>query len=200
MSCCGGGDNAARKARELEDQRQARIQSGVADINNIFSGFNDKFYKGRADAYTGYALPQFTQQFGNANRNLTYALADRGLTNSSAARKQQSDLSFQGNVQKQGIIDTGAQQANQLRSQVEGQRSNLISQLQASADPATSSQLALSQAQSLSLPSTFAPLGNLFSNYAKNYALNAQAQAYNQAGLGVTGANNPLGASSYKLN
>lgn len=197
MACCGGRSDAASiAARREEDAKQARIQSGVSDINSIFSGFDTPFYQKRQQDYVNYALPQFGRQLGDASRNLTYSLADRGLERSSAQRKASSDLGYQAGVQKQGIIDTGAQQSNDLRKSVEQQRSNLIGQLQISADPTTSSQMALSSAQNLSLPSTFAPLGNLFTNYAKTYALNQTAKAYQQAGFGGT---NPLGGASYSL-
>lgn len=193
-------DRATREMRQQEARRQAAIQQGLLDIKNIFKPFDENFYKGRADAYTQYAMPQFTRQFADASRNLGGSLASKGLFDSSAARKSYSDLGYQANVQKQGIIDTGTEQANTLRKNVEQQRSNLIGQLQASADPITSSQNALASASNMMLPSTFQPLGNLFTNYARTYALNQQGQMYNQfsQGLGM-GSNNPLGTSSYRL-
>lgn len=198
MGCCGGGSDPSKAARQLENEKQSRITQGTADINQIFSGFNEPFYKQRQQAYVGYALPQFTRQFQDASNNLSYSLADRGLGRSGAQRKMSSDLGFQGNVQRQGIIDTGTQQANDLRKQVENQRSNLFSQLQISADPASSAQQALSSASNLTLPSTFAPLGNLFANYAKTSALNQQSQMYNQY-TSALNSNNPLGAQPYSL-
>lgn len=198
MSCCGGGSDPSAYARQLETQKQAKIQTGLGDINSIFSGFDENFYNKRKDDYVRYALPQFGRQFQDANKNLAYSLAGHGLTNSSAARTSFSNLGFQGDVQKQGIVDTAAQQGNELRKGVEGQRSNLIGQLQLSADPTSSAQQALASAQGFQAPSTFQPLNNLFANYAKTYALGQQSQAVNQFTSGLN-SNSPLGSQPYSL-
>lgn len=180
MGMYGGGSDAAEQARAQEDARQARIQTGLADINKTFSGFDTAFYDQRKKDYVDYAMPQLYKQLGNTQRGMFYGLANRGLVGSGAAQKVASDLAYETNTQKQGIADTAVQQASQLRQNIEGQRSSLISQLQASADPTSASQQALASAAAYSAPSALAPIGNLFSNFAQLYGNQQLANTYNQ--------------------
>ena len=201
MGLCSSPPDAGKEARRLEEERQGRIKEGLGSINKTFEPFNDKFYGQRQQDYTNFAMPQLYQQLGQANRQGFYGLANRGLQKSSAADLFGSNLARETNVQKQGIVDTGIAQSQQLRRDVEGQRSNLFAQLQASADPTTASQQALSSAGQFSLPSAFQPIGNLFQNFAQMYANNQTAKAYQpqqyQSGYGLN--NSPLAQRSYSL-
>jgi hypothetical protein len=203
MGLCGSsGGNPGAEARALEDQRQARITQGLQSIDQTFGKFDEGFYKKRQQDYTNFAMPQLYQQLAQTNRQGFFGLANRGLHNSSAANEFGSNLAKETNVQKQGIVDTGIAQAQQLRKDVEGQRSNLTAQLQASADPTTASQQALSVAGSYSLPGAFQPIGNLFQNFAQLYANNQIAKEYGRGGqyqssYGLN--NNPLARSPYSI-
>lgn len=199
MACGGGGNNAAL-ARMDEEARQGRIQEGLGKINTTFGQFNDGFYNQRAQEYQNYAMPQLYQQMQQANKQGFYGLANRGLQVSGAANQFGSALTREANTQKQGIVDAGIGQAQQLRKDVEGQRSQLISQLQASADPTTAGQQALTAASAYSLPSAFTPIGNLFGNFASLYANNQIGKAYNPNQYTAQyGYSNPLGSKSYSL-
>jgi hypothetical protein len=201
MGMCGGSSNNAALARMDEEARQGRIQEGLGSINKTFGQFNDKFYNQRAQDYQNYAMPQLYQQMNQANKQGFYGLADRGLQVSGAANQFGSALGRETNLQKQGIVDTGIGQAQQLRKDVEGQRSQLVSQLQASADPTTAGQQALQAASAYSLPSMFTPIGNLFGNFASIYAGNQLAKAYNpsqySSGYGLN--NSAVGNRSYSI-
>lgn len=56
----GGGDGGAAQARADEMARQARIKTGVGNINQKFEKFDDGFFKGRGQAYTNFATPRLT--------------------------------------------------------------------------------------------------------------------------------------------
>ena len=182
MGCCGGGDGGAAAQRAEEEARQARIREGIGAVNTQFEGFNDAFYDKRKEAYSAFALPQLGQQFQDTSRQLSYRNANAGLLDSSGARFLNDSLQREMTKQRQGIADMGQQQANQLRRDVEGERSNLILQTQASADPSLAAQQAMQQAGSLQLPSTFAPVSNFLSGWAQNYLTNQVAQAYQGGG------------------
>lgn len=177
MGLCGGSDPAAAQRRQ-ENERQAAIRRGVGNINTQFEGFNDPFYARRKEAYQDFALPELANQFQNTSKQLAYKNANQGLLQSSGARFLNDSLEREMVRQKQGIADMGQQQANQLRQNVENERSTLISQNQSAADPLLASQQAMAQASTLALPSTFAPVSNFLSGWAQNYLSSQVANAY----------------------
>ena len=180
MGLFGGGDDAASDMRKMEAERQARISQGMGQINQIFGGFDEPFYAGRRQAYVNYAMPQFGEQARQMQNQLFFALANRGLQRGSAAGQQQSAFDVESARQKQAIIDAAFGQSQTLRQQVEGQRSSLISQLQASADPNSVAQQALASATQYSAPSVYQPLSGLFNNFANIYLANQMANMYRQ--------------------
>lgn len=199
--CGGGGSDSGAAARQAEIERQNRIATGQQQINETFGQFNDAFYNQRQQDYTKFAMPQLYRQLGQTNTQGMYGLANRGLANSGAADRFGSQLTQEANTQKQGIVDAGIAQAQQLRKDVEGQRSALFAQLQSSADPTNAAQQALATAGAYSLPSSFAPIGNLFANFAQMYAINQISKAYSPQNYTANyGLNNPaIGARSYSL-
>lgn len=200
MGMCGGGSDGSEQARKLEAERQARITEGMGAINQTFSQFNPEFYRGRQQDYIGYAMPQLYRQLANTNRQGFYGLANRGLATSGAANQFGSNLGYEANVQKQGIADQALSQSQQLQREVESQRSQLFAQLQASADPTTAAQQAISSAGIYSLPSAFAPIGNLFGQFASMYAQNQMNKAYQpQQYQPQYGMNSPMAGSAYSV-
>lgn len=203
MSCCGGGDGGADDIRELEAQRAGRIQEGMGSINQIFSGFDPAFYNRRKQDYVNFAMPQLGDEARMTQNRLIYGLADRGLLGSNVAGQQQQAFQNEVSKQQQGIVDAAFGQAQNLQRDVEGQKSSLISQLQASADPNSVSQQAIASASGFSAPSAFQPISGLFSNFANLYLANQIANAYKQpAPQGGTGASGfaPVGNSVKRYN
>ena len=66
----GGGDGGAAQARADENARQARIKTGVGNINQKFDKFDDGFFKGRGQAYTNFATPQVNDQYKQVSDQL----------------------------------------------------------------------------------------------------------------------------------
>ncbi len=156
------------------------------------TGFDDNFFNKRAADYRDFAMPQFNRQLQEQSKDLVYSMANRGLTSSSASADLGTKLGTEADTQRRGIVDQGQSLANALRQQVEGSRTQLVSQLNASGDPATTTGEALRTAAGFQAPSTFQPIGNLFNTFANTYLANQANQAYTpmQQGYGQrTGAN-----------
>ncbi len=168
-------------------------------------GFNDDFYNARKASYEAFALPQVSQQADAQQHDLAYRLADQGLLQSDAAGRLQSSLQRETQRQTQGVADQGTQLSQDLRANIENRRSSLISQLEASADPAASGVQAVAAANQFNAPSVYAPLGNLFSNWSNQYMANRQAAAYApsiQNGYGQPwsqSSSNPATGASYSI-
>lgn len=181
----GGGSDSSGAIRQQEALRQARITQGLGSIDQAFAGFTPDFYQQRARDYTKFATPQLAQQAQQTWRGLTSRLAGQGLLKSSAAGRLGSSLKLAQGQQQQALADEAQNQAQSLQKNVEGQRQNMVAQLESSADPYATSKLALGSAASLSGPSTFAPIGNLFQNWSNMYLASQMSQQ------------NPIGAASY---
>lgn len=172
----GGGYNDGG-ARQLEMERQARENQGKEAIANNFSQFDDAFYQRRANDYTKFALPQFSDQFQKSRNSLAASLARRGLLGGTADIQANSDLNKYAAGKQREIADAAQGEANKLRAQVESQRGEVTSQLLATSDPIAAGNAALSSAASLKRPSGFSSLGNLFSDWVDNWKANQTARA-----------------------
>lgn len=165
----GGGNsgaNEARQAREAEAARQASIRAGTERVNNIFDGqFNDQFFDGRRQAFLDYARPQVEDQFGDAQEQLTFALARGGNLNSSTRAQKSADLQQRFDLANQEVADKGLAQANEARNAVESARSDLIGMLNATGDAQGAANSALSRASTLSQPTAFSPLSQMFGDF-----------------------------------
>ena len=182
----GGGDGGAAQARADEAARQARIKKGTANIDKSFAGFDDGFYKNRAQAYTNFANPQLADQYARTQQNLTYNLARQGLTASSEASRNAGELQRQYNDNRAMIASKGMDAANDARQQIEQNRSELISQLNATSDPSQAAAGALNRAAVLSQQQSFSPLGQLFANTTGLLGNAANAGYYDRNAPGLS--------------
>lgn len=167
--CFGGGGagKIAKQQRADEIARQNRIKAGMVDIDRAFGGFNDTFYKKRADDYIAYATPDLERQARRAHDSLIYALARTGNLDSSAMIDREAELNDEANAARIGIANTGLNQANQLRSQVENTRGNVVAELNATGDSSAAAAAALRNVQNLNQPQGYSPLGQLFASFAQ---------------------------------
>lgn len=184
----------AKAQRADEVARQSRITSGMGDIASAFSGFNDAYYAKRAKDYVDFATPTLEKQSKEAHDNLIYALARTGNLDSSAAIKKNADLEEETNAQRIGIANTGLDQANTARSNVENLRGNVVAELNATGDSSAAAQSALRTAQNLNQPQGYSPLGNLFASFAQSIgSIGANA---NNGYSGFFGGGRPLFGTS----
>lgn len=177
----GGGKSGAKQAnqeaalaRQEEDQRQQRIRAGTEQINSTLDGqFNDQFYTGRRDAYTTYATPQLEQQYADAAKQLTYALARGGNLDSGVRAEKEAELSKLYNLRAQDIASKALDYETQARNSVADARANLISELNATGNAEQASRSATERATALTKTPGFDALSNLFSDFTS--ALGVQA-------------------------
>ena len=156
----------ANARRAEESARQARIRAATDEVNTRFdSMFTPDFYKAREKAYIDYYRPQLDDQFADAQKKLTYWLADRGLLESSARNDKTADLTK--------LFDTGVRQissgaldlSNKTKGDVERTRASLIADARDSADPTYSGGAATSSMQALAQPESFSPLADMFATF-----------------------------------
>jgi hypothetical protein len=176
---CGGGGNSVNQLQQQQAQQQAWTNQAVGQINNAFAGFNQPFYSGVGKAYSNWALPQVGQQYGQAKNQLLDRLAGQGIMNSSAAGQAQNALGGALTQAEQQVGNNALGQEQQLQQQVGQEKSNLYAQAQSATNPSALGQQALETAASTSAPSTFAPLGQLFTNFGNQYLAGQQANLYN---------------------
>tara|TARA_R100000406_G_scaffold55059_1_gene37726 strand:- start:510 stop:1109 length:600 start_codon:yes stop_codon:yes gene_type:complete len=176
--CMGGsrGDGGAAERRRAEEERQARIRAGDAKITDQFKGFDDAFYDNRRNAYLDFAKPQVTDQYEDAFKQLTLALADSNLLNSSAAARRRGDLLKKKGEYERQIGSKANEYANTARSQVEAAKSDLRSQNMNIANPTLVAANAAQRARSLNEVPVFDPLVNLFAGAAEGLSTQADLE------------------------
>ena len=174
----------AAEARQREEERQARIKTGTAKIDQVFGTFDDSFYNTRKGEYLDYYQPQLDDQFKKAQDELTYAFARNGTLNSTMAADKQAELKSKYDTEKAGILSQADTAIGEMQSRNNNEKSALVSQLQATGDADRVSNEALGRTQQLFQERpTYNPLGDIFAGVASaigNYkAGQTQGQIYN---------------------
>lgn len=165
---CFAKSNAAERARQAEEERQNRVRGGVERVNRTFSQFDDDFFAGQRENALNALNPQLEKQADDARRQLVLSLAGTGNLNSSAGARQLGDFTElfrnkQAEVGQQALdFEQGA------RADLEGSRSRIVQQLQATGDLGAASNAALAGAESLRAPRSVSPIGNLFEGFTQN--------------------------------
>jgi hypothetical protein len=200
----GTGDGGAADA---EKARQANIQRGMSDIDQKFSKFDDKFYNQRAEDYTKAQTPRMMEDFNTTKNNLTYALARSGNMNSSTGVNRNTSLNTTLADNESQIANNAQGQANDLRGKVATQKGQLVSELEASGDPAATAIQSNAAMSQLRAPSAIQPLGNMFADWSNLYLAKQYSQAnqnqgnvWNQLSMGGYGGASPAGGSSSWVN
>lgn len=173
----------AERARAEEEARKARIKDGSARIDQNFGQFDDNFFNGYRDTYLDFYQPEIDKKFGDARDQLTYALARAGTLNSSIAGTKQADLNTAYDTQRALTLSEANSATDQLKGSVAGEKSNLISLLNATGDADRAANESLSRSQQLfQRQPAYNPLGDIFvgaaSGIGNYYAGQQQRQAY----------------------
>lgn len=183
----GGGEAAA--ARADEQARQEQIRGGTSRINDIFGGqFNDDFFANRRKAFLDYANPQLEDQYGDAQKELTFALTRGGNLNSSTRAQKAGDLQTKYNLNKQMVSDQAIASETDARNAVEDTRANLIATLNATGDATGVANQALTRSAVLSKPAAYSPLANLFADFTSTLGTQAALERANYYSGGQTGS------------
>lgn len=182
--CLGGGSSSLNdeyeQQRAEEAARQARIKSGMENINNAFAGYDDAFYNERATDYMNYAKPEIEDQYVDAMKDLTRALARSGNLNSSLAAQRRADLLEKRNKAEVDAARRGQGYANDTRAALANVKSNLIQQNNALADPTLIAAMAANQSQAASALPDYSPIGQLFAGATQGLATQQQLEARNK--------------------
>ncbi|MEM0949533.1 MAG: hypothetical protein AAGK37_19195 [Pseudomonadota bacterium] len=179
----------SRLAREREEARQAEIDSGVEQIDGIFSGFDQGFFDNYRNEILGVQTPQLQDQYSNAQDELTFALARAGTLNSTAAAQRRGDLSRDYATQTAAVLADANNATDRFRSTIDAEKGDLITMLNATADANRASNEALSRSQNLfnKVPD-YNPIGEIFGGFAQGVggaiqgAQNRAAWDYYQSG------------------
>jgi len=197
----GSSNKAADQAKWDEVARQNKIRNGTNAINSTFNQFNDDFYNNRGSAYTTYALPQLEDQYTDAQKQLTYALARSGQLESSERGTKEAELQKLYDTHKRDVQDKAQQYSSTARANVEDARSNLVSTLNATGDAEGAASSSIDRANVLSQGDTYSPLTNLFTDFingiGRQYAAEKSASASGQTytplySAGLNGSNSSV--------
>jgi hypothetical protein len=174
----------AEQQRSDELSRQSRIQSGMSEIDRIFSGqFSPEFYGKQRQAYLDFATPQLDREYGDTKDQLVYALSRSGLLDSSAGQNENANLSRAYDRNRLGIAGKAMDTENAARASAENARSNLVATLNATGDDAASAAAAMRQSQNLSMPQGYSPLVGLFGDLSSSIARIGSNAANDYSGM-----------------
>jgi hypothetical protein len=173
----------AQEARAREEARQARISMGRGSIDKAFAQIsdpNDTFYKRYGQSIEDYYKPQIARQYADANKELTYRLADAGTLRSSGAAEATADLSQQNDMNIANMNSKIDSAKADLRNRVASEKNTAINQLYATEDPEMALTTALNGVKQINLAQPdLSPLANIF-NVATVGAANAMKAWQNQ--------------------
>jgi hypothetical protein len=193
----GGGGGSGDAARIAEQQRQSRINDGMGQIDSAFSPFNDEYYKDYENKYLAMAKPDLDKQQADANENVLFGLARTGKTKSSSAAKAYGDVVDTRVRSDLTVADNARDTSNNQRTQIEGTRSNLVSQLNATSNAQSAADGARTQALLLNRVPTYSPVTNAFSEVTNQFAINEQNRRNGSQGWGwgLTTPSDPIRGS-----
>lgn len=187
----GGGNNAAaEEARIREQERVNNVRAAVSGINKQFAPFDDRYYNGIKDAAMNVYAPDVARQYGLAQRRTAHGFDENNNLSSSAAARTFGHLKDEMGKNMVEAADRAVGYANEQRKNVEQNRSSLINQANALADPTISFNNAAAQAAALSTPPTFSPIGSLFQGYSGLIGNGIQAERAGYGGFGTGLFNN----------
>lgn len=145
-------------------------------------GFTDDFFKGRRQAYIDYATPQLEDQYGQAQKELTFALSRSGNLGSSVRGQKVGDLQKLYDTNKQKVADDALSYETQARNAVEDARSNLITTVNATGDAEGAANAALARSTALSQAPSYSPLTQLFTDFTAGLGTQLAAERSAAAG------------------
>jgi hypothetical protein len=150
------------------------------------AGLGNDFFNQRRQSYLDYASPQIEDQFGKAQRELTFALDRAGLLDSSVRGQKSGELRQLYDLNKQQVADQALSYESEARTSVEDARSNLIATLNATGDAQGAANAAIARSSILSKPASYSPLSNLFADFTAGLGTQAALERANYYSGGQT--------------
>lgn len=137
----------AERARARETERQARIDTGMKTIADVFADLNPVLDQ-RRKAQEDYYLPQLDKQYSDARDQLTFALANAGQSKSTTAGRKFSDLAEAFALQEGKIQSDIAGDIAGTQTRMNQNRASIEAALRSSGDNTAAADAALRQAVS----------------------------------------------------
>lgn len=166
-------------APSIADMFKQAISKGLYTGTKQTAGFNDDYFDKQKQSFLDYATPQLEDQYGEAQKQLTYSLARSGLLDSSVRADKTAELQKKYDLNKQQIADQALSYSTDARNNVEKARSDLITMLNATGDAEGAANSALARSQALSQPQAFSPLTQLFADFTSGLGQQAAIERAN---------------------
>lgn len=179
--------------QRLEAERTDKINANVASITDAFSGFDDSYFEQAGQNLVDFKVPQLNEKFTDAQEQIAFDLANRGLSDSSTAADKASDLKTLFDQELTNIQNEATTLSNQLRSDVASRQSNLRGLAESGASLDSFDTLVAPEVSSIQVPTNFSPLGDIFGSLVNDFNVLQQSGAIptfigdNQGG-GTTGS------------
>lgn len=136
-------------ADAAEAERQARIRSGMGEIDTAFGQFDDNWYNGLMTSYTDQYNPTIDKEAAKAKDTLTAALAGRGILESSVGAAKLAEAEEKRIAARTQIGNDALTYADSVKGKVASQKNNLYDVNNSSADPLAVKASAIGDATSL---------------------------------------------------
>lgn len=140
------------------------LYTGFEDIPQQ-GGFDDNYYKSIADSYLGFQKPLLEEQYSEARRKLPLQFASVG---GSAYQRTAGNLERDYERAQTDLASKAQDAANQQRSQVEQNRSDLLGLANSGTDAGSVAAQANARAAALAKPPAFSPIADLFAKYTNS--------------------------------
>jgi hypothetical protein len=142
-------------------------------VEGIGSGFYDDFNQSILDYY----MPEVESQFEDATSQNLFDLGRRGTLRSSLAADRAGELTEERALADAQVRTNAENQTAGLRKQISDAEQNAIAMLQATEDPTSAANSALTEVNAIqSQAPDFSPLGDLFTASALGYQRYVDAQ------------------------
>ena len=170
----GGGDDGGgsqyESAAEAEARRQLKVDAGLAEIEKIFSQYDQDFYDKSSDAYLDYYEPQLEDQFKQGLKELQFALARGGRFGSSTEVNRKAKAAEDYGFQKNELASGAIQAADASEKAVTAAKRDMTNLNQINANPDLAASLSQAQSGILNQPPKFDPLLDVFGNITEGLA------------------------------
>jgi hypothetical protein len=166
----------ADEARRISAEKQNRLREGMANIQSGFAPYDENYFNQFSQKYLDNYTPQLDDQYEQAKKQLAFGLSRSGISQSQAAGEEMAKLEKAYGLKRQDMISGAKNYANNARTQIENQRSQLLNQLSATGGEEATAAAFLGKGNGNSVGSLpiqapqlgqFSALGDLFGNLSQ---------------------------------
>lgn len=182
----------ANQAAQAENQRVDNTSAMRGSIDGAFSGFNDDYFNNISNSVLSFYNPQLDDQFKSTSDQLTFDLANRGLSRSSVAANKRTKLNEKYELEKGTIAQKAADAAQQARNDIASAKSRLYGMATSDADPGSINSMLTQETDRIrNRPPELTPLAQVFNDFvtpAGNLVaggLAAESRGYQGLGTGI---------------